>query len=381
MWPVAGIFAIEKISSLKDKKTSTIYNKFGVRTLTVHVRICTIGFSIAFLVSPLFLLHFPQMSQFLNYWCFMSFLGGIFGIVAIILGRTIKETQEWKDRIVKKTETGIRKLLTSNTKTTLFNLWLICTGLLYMYYSTIAIASELLFRQNFIISKISMSLLLLLFIFISFLGHSSLGWIVRWIWNNKNWNHSKNNMLFYKFYYYLDNFFYKVVYFFAITLIGRTSSDDSDNNSKKIRKSSDEKLTLYGNVDIMVIIFLGYLLIILGLIGCLLFSINVGPIWTWLAVIFFMILIYCSNSGFALIPSLLSSRFPIKLRSTGSGLAYNGGLVLGFASPFVSMSIFLNYPNYNSIFFVTIILGAIAMIVGGRRILNDYALLHDLKNS
>lgn len=81
-----------------------------------------------------------------------------------------------------------------------------------------------------------------------------------------------------------------------------------------------------------------------------------------------MLVIFFGNAGFGLIPSMLASRFPIHLRNIGSSLAYNGGLVIGFASPFVSMEFFLFVKN-DYLLSVPIVLGAISIIIGRLRLL------------
>jgi hypothetical protein len=75
-----------------------------------------------------------------------------------------------------------------------------------------------------------------------------------------------------------------------------------------------------------------------------------------------------ADSGWALIPSMLSSRFRKQFRATASNLAYNGGLAIGFATPFIMLENFFIYKNEWAIF-VPAILGACAMIIGATRIL------------
>jgi hypothetical protein len=64
---------------------------------------------------------------------------------------------------------------------------------------------------------------------------------------------------------------------------------------------------------------------------------------------------------------MLASRFPSHYRATGSNLAYNGGLAISFASPFIIMEFYLQYKSEYVIFFA-MILGAISMIIGAARI-------------
>jgi hypothetical protein len=68
-------------------------------------------------------------------------------------------------------------------------------------------------------------------------------------------------------------------------------------------------------------------------------------------------------------PSMLASRFPIHLRNIGSSIAYNGGLVIGFASPFISMEFFL-YVKNDYLLSIPIMLGALSIIIGAKRLLN-----------
>jgi hypothetical protein len=75
-----------------------------------------------------------------------------------------------------------------------------------------------------------------------------------------------------------------------------------------------------------------------------------------------------ANLGWALVPSMLASRFPTHLRITGASLAYNGGLTISFASPFIIMEFYLSIKS-EYIIFIAMILGAISMIIGSRRLI------------
>ena len=90
------------------------------------------------------------------------------------------------------------------------------------------------------------------------------------------------------------------------------------------------------------------------------------------------IVIFIGNSGFGLIPSMVASRFPIHLRNIGSSIAYNGGLVIGFASHFILMEFFLHVKN-DYLLSIPILPGAISMIIGGKRILDSNTLM--MRNS
>jgi len=101
----------------------------------------------------------------------------------------------------------------------------------------------------------------------------------------------------------------------------------------------------------------------MGVFGCIFFLVIPPDNNGFLAVVFTSIVILVANAPWALIPSMLSSRFPIHLRSTGTSLAYNGGLVISFASPFIIIEYYLKFKN-EYVIFVAMILGAVSMIVG-----------------
>ena len=65
---------------------------------------------------------------------------------------------------------------------------------------------------------------------------------------------------------------------------------------------------------------------------------------------------------------MLASRFPTHFRITASSLAYNGGLAISFASPFIMMEFYLSIKSEYFIF-IAMILGAISMIIGAKRLM------------
>jgi hypothetical protein len=127
-------------------------------------------------------------------------------------------------------------------------------------------------------------------------------------------------------------------------------------------------------MDVKAMIFLGILLVILSGIIFYSFRVNLQDdgqnMHEKTIILLTALLIFIGNAGFGLIPSMISSRFPIHLRNIGSSLAYNGGLVIGFASPFISMEFFLYLKN-DYLLSIPILLGAISIIIGGKRILDN----------
>jgi hypothetical protein len=134
------------------------------------------------------------------------------------------------------------------------------------------------------------------------------------------------------------------------------------------------------NVDLLVIILIGVLLIIVGIIGAVLFIITLrsaqDPHILYPFIYTLIPVSMIANSGWALIPSMLSSRFRAGLRNTCSTLVYNGALVIGFASPFIMLELYLSSKGEYVIFF-PMILGAFAMIRGAAHFINDRNTLAD----
>jgi len=60
--------------------------------------------------------------------------------------------------------------------------------------------------------------------------------------------------------------------------------------------------------------------------------------------------------------------FPHKLRTTGASISYNGGLAIGFAAPFISMTTLIRL-NHPALLFFTSVVGAILIIIGGMKLI------------
>jgi hypothetical protein len=132
----------------------------------------------------------------------------------------------------------------------------------------------------------------------------------------------------------------------------------------------EEQNEEFRNVDVRMIITLGFMLIPIGIVGSILFFILPDNIHTrFVYVIYTAFVILVANAGWALVQSMLSSRFPVHIRNTGSSLAYNGGLVIAFASPFIIMEYYLIFKS-EFIIFLPMVLGSISMIIGGYRLMH-----------
>ena len=73
-----------------------------------------------------------------------------------------------------------------------------------------------------------------------------------------------------------------------------------------------------------------------------------------------------------MIPSILTSRFPKHFRFLAGALAYNGGLVISFASPFlIQQQVILNNQNYYYVLF-SMFLGGLSVTYGSWQILRNF---------
>jgi hypothetical protein len=138
-----------------------------------------------------------------------------------------------------------------------------------------------------------------------------------------------------------------------------------------VSKDNKEKLKEH-NLDIALIECIGHFIIFIGIINSIIyfFWLKDDAVHKTTLVVLTIIATFIANLGWAIVPSMLASRFPTHLRITGSSLAYNGGLAISFASPFVIMEFYLSIKS-EYIIFIAMILGAISMIIGARRLINN----------
>ena len=295
---------------------------------------------------------------------------------------------------------GILKLLENKKyKKIVFGFWLILSGLMYMYYSTVVMAPELLLRDDKFIGIWPFNLVVpfpgvfwtISFLLIALLSHMMLGFFLHGMWDYKKNGkvekyqtlNDKNRIK------YLSNilnsirksqkikFRLKIIYSIAIVayafkiitsfIISKILGKNEDEDKDEVKKLEEyKKIFLQSHkpesIDILSIIGIGFIILIIGIIGSILFFFYYSSINLYVLV-FTAFAILMANSGWALVPSMLASRFPTHYRATGSSLAYNGGLAISFASPFIIMEFYLRYQN-EYVIFIAMILGAISMLTG-----------------
>jgi MFS family permease len=287
-----------------------------------------------------------------------------------------------------KLKPGINKLLNnSECREKIIGFWLIMSGLMYMYYSTVVVVPEILSRDNILIrsnpidqipqlhqiSDIILAhlnlidntprVVTLIILTTALVAHGMLGIALYRSWQNGRGNREK--IIFYLF---EDS--ERVSKWFRNRIVkafGIFNYKDTNANKEKHDKDSITQL----NLDLEIIKGIGYLLIIIGIINSIIFFIWLKDrsIHQTLLVALTALATLVANSGWAIVPSMLASRFPTHFRATGSSLAYNGGLAISFASPFIIMEFYLSIKS-EYIIFIAMILGAISMIIGAKRLIH-----------
>ncbi len=298
---------------------------------------------------------------------------------------------------------GILKLLESKKyRNILFGFWLILSGLMYMYYSTVVMTPELLLRDDKFILPFNLLISanffwILAFLSVALISHLILGFFLHGLWKykengeeikfktcfNKRRIRYLLNLLNYisksqkmkdalKIIYIITILAYAfkiiIAYIFSKILKGIEKKEEQTNNEEKLELDFKE-IFLHPDkpehIDILSIIGIGFIILILGILGSFFFYYI--PINQYI-LFFTAIAILMANAGWAIVPSMLASRFPTHYRATGSSLAYNGGLAISFASPFIIMEFYLRYQSEYVLFFA-MILGALSMITGAARII------------
>lgn len=228
-------------------------------------------------------------------------------------------------------------LVIKKYRNTLIRLWLILSGLMYMFYSTVVITPDLIYRQN---PEFSFPIVLILVWISSVIGHSILG------------------------------FFYpgkilRLINFFKNHLISYKSVDVTDNKDDEKQNNNDILSILICSI---IIIFLAFTFLLV-----LYFAPNFfksGALYIQLFLIFF------ANIGWAIVHTLISNRFPSHFRYLAAGLVYNGGLIISFASPFVLQEMvisgILTGPYIYYIVIIPMFLGGISMFYGSFNLWRDF---------
>lgn len=426
IWPTAAVFGFEDIYPRKHSlNIANAISRWSIYKLNVayfwfeqkNFEICTkrlthksalmqVGFFTGYLTLALFLFFFKYNIQSFLYplfpapefefvtWRSMSLIGFVVGLILFLFYRfSYSESKEWvmwkdvwnqqkdqqKDREAakkikkeqnKRLDPGISWLLKDKRyRETLIGCWLIITGLMYMYYSTVVMIPEILSRDT--VTDNAGTLILLS---MALPAHLILGFFLYGIWQSKckrigykkiSWQTTGRRLGFLKFCFNISNDFRETLYNGMSKVLDKSSIHTSTNHNNEF--SEEEKVQ---NLDILAIVVIGSCLIVLGIVGSLVFYMydpNNNHQFLFFISLTSAIILF-ANSGWAIVPSMLASRFPVHFRCTGSSLAYNGGLAISFTSPFVIMEFYLQLKS-EYVIFIAMILGATCMIIGGMRLM------------
>ena len=82
-------------------------------------------------------------------------------------------------------------------------------------------------------------------------------------------------------------------------------------------------------------------------------------------ILYTIILIVASTSGFGPIPAFLSERFPTDIRNSASGFVYNGGLIFGSWAPLIAVSLLAESGDLLPYLIgLNLIIGSVIILVG-----------------
>jgi MFS family permease len=383
LWPTASVWGLENISFNRQSKyvlpIETKERKFRElmrKDLLPHGGAMQLGFHAGWFVSA-FLAW--QISSEINTFGMLSIIGGIVSLFLLIFcvwklnsSDMLEKRKESLEKCGKMHELGSFRTLFLNHKDAIINLWLIMNGLFFLYYPSTVITTKVLTLGKFIPFESLPSLPINIFLLIIVLFAHAVPVLVYWRWSI--WKKgSRAESFITKTYLHLYNYYYTI--YLGIRL-GVGLLDRREYNKEKLQiqgNSEDIEKISKENLDIITIVLTGLLLIIviLTFLPMLEFPFNrdiarPNMNTAWGLIVYTSIVIFVANTIWTLIPSLLSGSFPTELRNTASTLIYQGGLVIAFSTPFISMQYFL-LSNQQYLLDIPTILGAISIIIGGGR--------------
>ncbi len=81
--------------------------------------------------------------------------------------------------------------------------------------------------------------------------------------------------------------------------------------------------------------------------------------------VYIVILIMATTTGFGPIPAFLAERFPTSIRNSACGFAYNGGLLVGSWAPLIAVNMISHSGNMAPFLLgLNLIMGSIVFLVG-----------------
>lgn len=380
IWPLLGIFTLEEYYRKNNPKVLQFTNydrdlegsfRKKVQNYRLPSAIVQIGFTSSFLVEAIFLTYFYNTGSIFGLTLSQLQYTTLISIVILIVssiywtkyiespsitklfGKAKSNREKNKSMSLhnnyfkkfdyknKKKSSLIELLTNRKCRTTFLYLWFITTGLLYMYYSTVVITPEFLFRQETYYPVDTIRILLLTF---SVIGHFVLG-----------------------FSYIVEK---SPKFAFLTKRVFKIYKVQVDN------RSQDE------NKDIAWIYFSSKIIILSVIIIMIIFAIlsfaqnwlgdNANATIITFVVIASMWTVFVANMPWAFIPEILTSRFPRYIRHLAGSIGYNGGLLVSFASPFVLEEVILYAHNETLNYYfilVPMVLGGLAIMFGSHHLI------------
>ncbi|MDH5431812.1 MAG: hypothetical protein OEW78_08040 [Nitrosopumilus sp.] len=412
LWPTGGVYALEKLQFYyskhkenNDEKTDKnrikrlikkpIRKIKGIFPITENpTQIKTLGWQSSWIQSGFqwsimlevtmslifttigidFIQHGSETS--LSQWPIISVIGVGLGIFSVIVSGKMSESEQWQKIRAKINPLEDLDLYQDvhdkDTRRKIVNLWLIMAGVMYLFYATMGIMGGYYTRSDYLVTECTGWCIQSLFhpiwiTLISLVAHIVPGhFLSRTKWNDE----SKES----KFLSYV-NFLQKL----DILLLLK--------KRKKYIDDGDIEAKSHDNVDARIILVHGYLVLYASAFFAVFFFIvflltgktqlvNPYANWEWINFliypviwIFTVSILFVVTSTWSIIPSILSSSFSIKRRNFWVSTIYTGGVIVGFAAPFVSIQIIQQHDHVWLL--VPVILGTISIIIGARSFITD----------
>lgn len=371
------------------------------------------------LLSEYFTLNLTSLVSlpFETQWFVISLAGGIIGTISILLSMKMSKSKIWFEKREKIRSDREKKKIHKQNSDEFFtyphclrfdeqdikqdaqkplphkmivNLWLIMAGVMYLFYSTMAMITGYFPRSDYLVSLCNWEYChwvygSFVFIMVALAAHLIPGRHLSDLWNDPNpdigpvsiFNTLRN--------FFKPAMFYNFLIRYDLILwlkrrfpkfIGKTESEDE-------LFCNYEK-----NKDLQIILTHGYIALYMAIFALIVFSsiflvfghtnlidnnfvqdsITMSVLY-YVIFAFIVILLFVVISTWSIIPSTLSSMFPIARRNFWTSSIYTGGVIVGFAAPFVSIQIIQQYDHVWLL--LPLIFGCISIIVGSRSLITS----------
>jgi hypothetical protein len=309
-------------------------------------------------------------------WSIISIIGVSLGIFAIIVSRKMSESEQWQKRRTKietpKDLDLYQDVHNKETRKKIINLWLIMAGVMYLFYATMGIIGGYYTRSDFLVTECTGWCIESLFhpvwiTLISLIAHIVPGHFL----SRSKWNDKSKNSRFFSYVYFLERLDILVL------LKKRKKYVDDGNVMAKSHNNVDARIILvHGYLVLYASVFFAIFFFVVFLISGTTQLISPYANWSWINYLVYPIIwiftvsvLFVVTSTWSIIPSILSSSFPVERRNFWVSTIYTGGVIVGFAAPFVSIQIIQQYDH--TWLLVPLILGTISIVIGARSFIID----------